>query len=95
MVPSRTLPIYGVADAASPDGFTDTVNVPLLYEAESHVPPKGVVTCVDAVTVRFVGTVVTDSLLLGGDVPPIAKLNGKVAVLTFSVQEPMVTHEPC
>lgn len=38
---------------------------------------------------------VTGSVWLGGVAPPVVYTNGTVALLALSVQELMVTHEPC
>jgi hypothetical protein len=68
---SRTFPVYAVDDAASPDGFTDTVRVPLFSDADNQFPPDGVVTMGVTVTGRLLGLMVTDTVWLGGVVPPI------------------------
>ena len=41
---SFTLPVYAVAEGERLAGFTDTIRAPLVSDADSQVPPAGVVT---------------------------------------------------
>jgi hypothetical protein len=66
-------------DAASPEGLADTVRAPVfgmlkvppVREADNQFPPDGVVTMGVTATGRLLGLTVTDTVWLGGAVPPI------------------------